>query len=323
MTRTSIKISIAILLAAIVLAESSFAAAPMAKTPAPGFHRIMLGDFELSVVSDGTSPLPLNTLLQNTTPAAIGRALAKWHIKLPLETSDNVFVINTGAKLIMVDAGAGKLFGPTLGNFVTNLKAAGYEPEQIDDIYLTHLHGDHVGGLAPEGKMVFPNATVHAEKHDSDFWLSKANMDKAEVGKKGLFEGAMASLGPYVAAGKFKTFDGNADLAHGISAQAGHGHSPGHTTYVIESKGEKLVLIGDMIHVGAVQFDNPAVSIAFDSDGKSAIAERRHEFDAAVKAGYMLGGSHIQFPGLGYVRADGKGYQWIPVNYTQMRDGAR
>jgi glyoxylase-like metal-dependent hydrolase (beta-lactamase superfamily II) len=297
---------------------TAHAAAPMVKTPAPGFYRIMVGDIEVTPVSDGTVDLPVDTLLHQK-PEATRAALEKAHLKAPLETSDNTYLINTGSKLVLVDTGAGTLFGPTLGKFVANLKAAGYKPEQIDEIYITHMHGDHVGGLVANGQRTFPNATVRAGKADADFWLSQANLDKAPADKKGFFQGAMASINPYVQAGKFKAIEADGELVPGVSALAEHGHTPGHTSYVVESKGQKLVLIGDLIHVAAVQFDNPQVTIGFDSDEKAAAAARKTVFDAAAKGNYLIGGAHLPFPGLGYIATQGKGYRWVPVNYTQMR----
>ncbi len=294
------------------------AAAPMAKTNAPGFFRMMLGDFEVTALSDGTVELPVDKLLHGA-PGQVEKALAKSFLKTPLETSVNAYVINTGAKLVMIDTGAGGLFGPTLGNLVASLKASGYQPEQVDEIYITHLHGDHVGGLIKGGAALFPNATVRVDKHDADFWLSQANMDKAPAEAKGFFQGAMMSIAPYTAAQHFKPFDTNAELVPGIKASASYGHTPGHTNYVVESKGQKLVLVGDLIHVGAVQFDAPGVTIQFDTDSKAAAAQRQKAFDAAAKEGALVGAAHIQFPGLGHLRKEGKSYQWVPVNYTQMR----
>lgn len=309
------------LLAAVIaaaVAGPALAAAPMARTPAPGFFRVMLGDFEITPLSDGTVDLPVDQLLRQK-PEQTKAELSQNFLKLPLETSDNAFLINTGSKLVLVDTGAGALFGPTLGKLIANLRAAGYRPEQVDEIYLTHFHGDHVGGLVSDGKLVFPNATVRASKTESDFWLSEDNMKKAPAAKKGSFQGASAMLGPYVKAGHFKPFEGNAELAPGIRADAEPGHTPGHTSYVVESKGQKLVLIGDLIHVAAVQFPNPTVTIAFDSDEKEAEASRLREFEAAAKGGWLIAGAHLQFPGMGHLKAEGKGYRFVPVNFTQMR----
>ena len=305
-------------LAAAVFAVPAFAAAPMARTQASGYFRMMLGDFEITAINDGTTDLPVDTLLQGMKKGEIDAALKKGFLKSPLETSVNAFLINTGSKLILVDTGAAGLFGPTLGKFAANLKAAGYQPEQVDEIYITHMHGDHVGGLSADGKPVFPNAVVRAQKQESDFWLSKENMDKNPA-KADFFKGAMMSLNPYVSAGKFQAFEGDVELAPGVSSHSGKGHTPGHATYVVQSKGQKLVLIGDLIHVAAVQMDHPEVTISFDSDEKTAAAERRQAFDAAARGGYLIGGAHLQFPGLGHLEKQGKGYDFVPVNYTQMR----
>jgi glyoxylase-like metal-dependent hydrolase (beta-lactamase superfamily II) len=311
--------AIAAACAAACIAAPSFAAAPMAKTPAPGYFRVMLGDFEITPLSDGTVDLPVDKLLSQKTEKTTA-TLAKAHLKAPLETSDNAFLINTGSKLILIDTGAGVLFGPTLGKLQANMKAAGYTPEQVDEVYLTHMHSDHVGGLlAPSKTVAFPNAIVRASKREADHWLSQANMDKAPAEGKDTFKNAMTALDPYVKAGKFKTFEGDVEVSPGIRAQGGHGHTPGHTTFVLESRGQKMVAIGDLIHVAAVQFENPAVTIGFDGDQKAAAAARKKLFDAAARDGALIGGAHLQFPGLGHLRNEGKGYRFIPVNYTQMR----
>jgi glyoxylase-like metal-dependent hydrolase (beta-lactamase superfamily II) len=218
---------------------------------------------------------------------------------------------------VLIDTGAAGLFGPTLGKLSNSLKAAGYQPEQVDEVYITHMHPDHVGGLMAGEKMVFPNATVRADKHDADFWLSQANLDKAPADKKGFFQGAMASLNPYVKAGKFKPFTGNTELVPGVKAQANYGHTPGHTIYVIESKGQKLELWGDLMHVAAVQFETPAVTIAFDSDSEAAANQRKRAYAEAARQGYLVGAAHLSFPGLGRLRVQGNGYLFMPVNYAQ------
>lgn len=297
----------------------ALAVAPQAKFAAPGFFRMMLGNFEITALSDGTVDLPVDKLLTNTTPGKVDQALGKAFLKAPLETSVNGYLINTGTKLVLVDTGAASLFGPTLGKLVSNLKAAGYTPDQVDAVLITHMHPDHVGGLMSEGKLVFANATVHADQHDADFWLSQANMDKAPKESQGFFQGAMASMNPYVTAGKFKPFNGNSELVPGIKAQASAGHTPGHSTFVVESQGQKLVLWGDLMHVAAVQFANPAVTIQYDTDSKAAAVQRQRAYADAAKAGYWVAAAHLSFPGIGHLRKDGKGYVFVPVNYSVAR----
>ena len=295
------------------------AAAPQIKTQAPGYHRMMLGDFEVTALSDGTVALPVDKLLTNTTPAQVGKALAASFLKAPVDTSVNAYLINTGTKLVLIDSGAAGLFGLTLGNLLANLKAAGYQPEQVDEVYITHMHADHVGGLMAGDKPAFPNAIVRADRHDADFWLSAANLEKAPAETKGFFQGAQASINPYVTAGKFKPFDGNTELVPGVRAVAARGHTPGHSTFLVESKGQKLALWGDLMHVAAVQFANPAVTIQFDVDSKAAAAQRKRAYAEAATQGYLVGSSHLSFPGIGHLRADGKGYRFVPLNYNGLK----
>lgn len=295
------------------------AGAPMVKTSAPGFYRMMVGDFELTALSDGTVDLPVDKLLTNTQPGKVTAALKQSFLKAPVETSVNAYLINTGNQLVLVDTGAAGLFGPTLGKLIGNLKAAGYQPDQVDAVIITHMHPDHVGGLMAGEQRAFPNATVHADQHDADFWLSQAQMEKAPADAKGFFQGAMGALNPYVSAGKFKPFNGDTELVPGIKAQASRGHTPGHSTYVVESKGEKLVLWGDLMHVAAVQFANPAVTIAFDTDSKAAAAQRQKAYADAAKNGYWVAASHLSFPGIGHLRREGKGYRFVPANYSVVR----
>jgi glyoxylase-like metal-dependent hydrolase (beta-lactamase superfamily II) len=303
----------------LLLSFAAHAGAPQVKTQAPGFYRVMLGDFEVTALFDGTIDLEPKKLLTNTTQAQVGKLLDRSFEKDVVQTSVNGYLVNTGDKLVLIDTGAGTLFGPTLGNLRANLQAAGYKPEQVDAVLITHMHGDHVGGLIADGKLAFPNATIHAGQEDADFWLSKANLDKASAEMKGFFQGAMASMNPYVEAGKFKPLKGSTDLLPGIKAMPAHGHTPGHNVYVVESKGQKLVLWGDLMHVAAVQFVEPQVTISFDVDSKPAAAERKKAYADAAKGRYLVGSAHLPFPGLGHIRAEGKSYVWVPVDYQQVR----
>ena len=298
------------------------AAAPLVKKSGPGFYRMMLGDFEVTALSDGTVELPVNKLLTRINEADVDKALAAQGLKSPLETSVNAFLVNTGDKLVLIDTGAAKLFGPTLGNMLDNLKASGYTPDQVDEIYVTHMHADHVGGLMSGGQRAFPNATVRADKGDADFWLSKEQMEKAPAAMKGFFQGAQASLGAYVDAGKFTAYAGNSNLANGIRSIVTRGHTPGHSVFVVESKGQKMVVLGDMMHVAAVQFAQPNVAIQFDTDSNTAASQRTSLYEQGAKEGFIFAVAHVSFPGLGRVMANGaggSGYVWLPVNYSPVK----
>jgi glyoxylase-like metal-dependent hydrolase (beta-lactamase superfamily II) len=291
--------------------------APMLKSQAPGFYRLAVGDFEITVLSDGSNMLPATKLLQGD-PARIEEALKRNYLGDLIETSHNCFLVNTGAKLVLIDAGAGALLGPTTGHLLSNLRASGYRPEQIDELYLTHLHTDHVGGLMAQGQRAFPNAIVRVDKRDTDYWLSEANMRAAPAEAKRFFEAAIVSITPYMRAGKLAIFEGNTDLVPGVRAQTAYGHTPGHTMYVVESRGQKIVLWGDVVHVAAVQFKDPSVTIQYDADASEA--EHVHElaFADAAENGYIVGGAHIPFPGLGRVRRDAENaYTYVPLDYSQ------
>lgn len=309
----------AVALLASGLAAAVQAAAPQLKTSGPGYYRMMLGDFEITALNDGTVDLHAGQLLTNTTAERVRRALARAYLKDPVETSVNAYLINTGAKLVLIDAGAASLFGPTLGRLLANLKASGYQPEQVDEIYLTHLHPDHVGGLMDGDKPAFPYAVVRADQHEADYWLNAGLMDLAPEAAKGFFKGAMVSVNPYIAAGRFRPFDGETEMLPGIRAVPARGHTPGHTIYVVESRGERFVAMGDLLHVGAVQFAAPGVTIRFDVDPKAAAPARRKAFADAARRGHYVGLTHVAFPGIGRLRADGKGYDWIPANFTVLR----
>jgi glyoxylase-like metal-dependent hydrolase (beta-lactamase superfamily II) len=308
----------ATLMTALLFSAALQAAAPQQKTQAPGYYRMMLGDTEITTLSDGTFPMEADKLLTDITPKQLDAALARSNLKGPIETSVDAFLVNTGSKLVLVDTGAGVLFGPTVGKLLGNLKASGYRPEQIDEIYITHMHGDHIGGLLLDGKIAFPNAVVRASQQEADFWLSKSNMDAAPKDRRDAFEAATNMLNPYIAAGKFKPFNGDTELVPGVRAVAAPGHTPGHTLYVVESKGQKLVLWGDLLHVAAVQFPNPAVTIRFDSDSAMAVAQRKKVFADAAAHGDWVAAAHLPFPGIGHLRAAGSGYIFVPINYSAL-----
>jgi glyoxylase-like metal-dependent hydrolase (beta-lactamase superfamily II) len=316
---TWLRCTLAPLAGALLLAGAAHAAAPQVKTQAPGYYRMMLGDFEITALSDGILDLQPGKLLTNTTPAEVQGLLQRSFEADAVPTSVNAYLVNTGDKLVLIDTGAAKLFGPTLGNLLSNLAAAGYKPEQVDAVLITHMHGDHVGGLIADGKIAFPNATVHADQRDAAFWLDPLRLEKAPEAMKDFFRGAQMSLGPYVGAGRFKAFDGSTELFPGVRAIATPGHTPGHSVYSVESKGQRLVLWGDLMHIAAVQFPKPTVTISFDVDSPAASAQRRKAYADAAKGRYLVAASHLPFPGIGRLRAEGKGYVWVPLTYNSVR----
>jgi glyoxylase-like metal-dependent hydrolase (beta-lactamase superfamily II) len=306
------------LAASLLYITGAQAGAPQVKTQAPGYYRMMLGNIEITALSDGTFPMDASKMLTHITPQQLDADLGRSFLQEPIETSVNAFLINTGSKLVLVDTGSGILFGPSVGKLLLNLKASGYTPEQIDEIYITHMHGDHIGGLSADGKRTYPNAIVRAAQQEADFWLSKAHMDAAPADAKESYQSALNMLNPYVAAGKFKPFSGDVELVPGVRAMATPGHTAGHTLYVVESKGQKLLLWGDLMHVAAAQFADPAVTIHFDTDSAMAALQRKKVFGDAAEHGIWVAGAHLPFPGIGHLRASGTGYSYLPANYSAL-----
>jgi glyoxylase-like metal-dependent hydrolase (beta-lactamase superfamily II) len=299
------------------------AQAPMVKTQAPGYYRMMLGEYEVTALSDGTMMLPMKSFMTEVTPAEVDRYLARAYIKDPTETSVNAFLVNTGAKLVLIDTGIGESAeAPGTGQLLISLKAAGYRPEQVDEVYITHMHGDHIGGLSHQGERAFPNAIVRASRLEAGYWLKPENLAAASADQKDSFQHAHEALDPYVKAGKFSPFEDGAELTPGIRGVATHGHTPGHISYLIESKGSRMWVVGDLVHLGAVQFPQPTATIKFDSDPKAAQLQRLKVFHEAAQRGDWIAAAHLSFPGIGHLRAEGTGYVWVPVNYGIPQVGA-
>lgn len=290
------------------------AGAPMVKTQAPGYYRIMVGDFEVTALLDGTMMVPVKDFLTGVTPEQVEQALARNFLKDPVELSVNAFLINTGAKLVLVDTGEGAGM-EGMGHLQENLKAAGYEPSQVDEIYITHMHGDHISGLTAKGERVFPNAVVRASRQEAEYWLSPEKLAAAKGDAKQSFQHAQEMLAPYVKASRFSAFDGDVELVPGVRAVATHGHTPGHSCYLIESRGQRMLFVGDLLHVASLQFADPAVTIKFDTDSAAALAERQRIFREAAGNGEWIAAAHLSFPGIGHIRPEGKAYAFVPANY--------
>jgi glyoxylase-like metal-dependent hydrolase (beta-lactamase superfamily II) len=290
---------------------------PSVSSAQQGYYRMPIGNAEVIALSDGTITLDMNALLFNAKPEEISNLFQQNFLSATkVETSITAYLIRTNNKLILIDAGSGAFMGPTLGKLTQSLINAGFQPEQIDAVLLSHLHPDHVGGLVANDKMVFPNAMIYVSKSDAAFWLSEENTKKAN--DKYFFEAAQKSMAPYLKAGKVKTFDYGTSLFPGLTTIATPGHSAGHTSYVFDSNGEKIVFWGDLIHAGAVQFEDPAVTIHFDSDATKAAEERKQAFKEAAKVKYWVAAPHLSFPGIGHVRANGSSYTWVPLNYSTI-----
>ena len=294
------------------------AAAPQHHAQVPGFYRLQVGDLEVTSLWDGTASFDPHWLHGQTTVDGVVKAMQEDpHM---LDVADTGFLVNTGKQLILVDAGSGAWFGGgALGRMAGSLRRAGYTPEEVGLVLVTHLHSDHIGGLTTQdGKRVFPNAEVYVAKEDSDFWLSPKIAAEAPKEAQAFFHSAQAIAAPYIKAGKWHTFSGSERIVDGMRIVPLHGHTPGHTGYEFSSKGQKILFWGDTIHAQRVQLQHPRVTVVFDIDPATAAATRNQLLTEIAREDIVIAGPHMLFPSLGRLHKAGSGYSWAPVSFTDQ-----
>jgi glyoxylase-like metal-dependent hydrolase (beta-lactamase superfamily II) len=293
------------------------AAPPPVKTQSPGFTRMAVGGFEVTALHDGILRLGPQ-LLHGIDPGAVSPLLAREFAdtnEKGVATSLNAYLVNTGEHLILVDTGMGSCGGPATGHVIENLKAAGYRPEDVDVVLITHMHGDHVCGLSQDGVRLFPKATVYAADAEITYWFAPASGTDALSQYRGQVRQALA---PLQSLHVLKGFKPGAVLFPGVTALDTHGHTPGHTSYLFQSAGQSFLVLGDIVHFHAVQFAHPEATMAFDGDEPAARQTRKILFDRVAKEGWRIGGAHLPFPGIGHVRKDGDAYAYVPVEYAPL-----
>jgi glyoxylase-like metal-dependent hydrolase (beta-lactamase superfamily II) len=287
---------------------------PAVQSNAENNYRLTIGESEVTAVSDGSLPLVLETLLTGSVPDGLLTLIERTYPSRPVETSITAFLIKTASRVILVDTGAGEALGPGKGGQLLNsLRTAATRPEQIDVILLTHLHGDHAGGLLAGGRMTFPKASIYLDQNEERFARNEAVSGRSPE-RRSAAARRMTWLEPYASAGRLRTFNGDTQLFPGVATIAARGHTPGHTLYTLESKGQKIVFWGDLIHAAAVQFPHPSVAITFDEDSTKAVPQRLRAMTDAANRGYWVAAPHIPFPGIGRVEADGAAYRWVKAN---------
>ncbi|MCD0505088.1 MBL fold metallo-hydrolase, partial [Bordetella petrii] len=294
---------------------------PPATAQAPGFYRMAVGDFIVTALYDGYVDLD-PSILSGATAQDIHSLLASMFVPTEpgMQTAVNGYIVQNGKQVILVDTGAGHCMGPTAGGLADNLRAAGFQPGQVDAVLLTHLHPDHACGLLqPDGSALFPKADVYAARAEADFWLSPTVAAQAPADVQPFFKMSRDSVAPYQAAGRFLTYQPDDALLPGVQAVPTPGHTPGHTSYLFSSGRNSLLVWGDIVHSHAVQFAKPEVVIEFDVDSAQALASRKKVFADAARDKLWVAGAHLPFPGLGHVRTDGTGYAWVPAEYAPLR----
>jgi glyoxylase-like metal-dependent hydrolase (beta-lactamase superfamily II) len=278
--------------------------------------RFMVGDLEVTALSDGSVPLECYGTLTNIERQKIEQLLDDANEKSPVETSINAFLIKDGTRVILIDTGSGDIFGPKMGGLlIPALAASGVQPDKVTDICITHVHSDHSGGLTRGGERLFKNAKVHIGKPDVDFFLNAANAEKSGYAKK-FFDEAIKTVKPYADAGQIDAITRDGEIIPRIKATLIGGHTPGSTIYTVESKGQRIVFTGDIVHVAAVQLPHPDVTVVFDVDSKAALRNRTNHFKKWASERTLIAIPHLNYPGVGYLKADGEGYRWMPIAFS-------
>ena len=288
--------------ALLTLPRRAEAMAPMqpASGPVP-FHRFMLGSYEVTTLLAGTRPLedPHETFGLNASDDEFAAAAEAAFV--PVDVSQNFFtptLVNTGEQLVLFDTG---LSPEGIG---AAMNAAGYAPEQVDVVVLTHMHGDHIGGLANADGPVFANASYVTGQVEYDHW--------AAAGNEG-FDGKVRPLADQM------TFLGDGDTAApGMTAMLAPGHTPGHMAYRVESDGKPLILIADTANHFAFSVPHPDWEVRFDMDKAKAAETRRNLLGMIAADRLPFIGYHMPFPSLGYLEKAGDGFRFVPASYQQM-----
>ncbi|MCB1527821.1 MAG: MBL fold metallo-hydrolase [Hyphomicrobiaceae bacterium] len=293
---------------------AAHAAADMKDGQIPGWYRFKLGKFEITILSDGSYELP-TTLMATNQPREEVKAFLTSNF-LPTETRTshvNIPLINTGSELILVDVGGGPNWMATAGRLTDNLRASGYEPEDVDKVVLTHGHPDHIWGLIDEFEEAprFPNATYYISSDEWDFWTTDQAEQRLAEQFKGFAIGAKRQLPPI--ADKTTRLRPGAEIAPGIITVGTPGHTPGHMSLVVNSGTETMIVSADCVTHPFVSFEHPGWRPATDLEQDKAEASRRKLLDMAATEKALMLVYHISYPGLGHVARAGDVYRWVPA----------
>lgn len=281
-----------------VAANAAKASAPMLGASNITHQRIALGGFEVTTILAGSvvrdEPHKIFGLnVDEDTFNSVSEAA-----KIPTNAARFYFtptLVNTGSELVLFDTG---LQGPMT---VAAIEAAGYTADQVDVVVITHMHGDHIGGLLTEGAATFPNARYITGAAEFDHWAAAGNER---------FEGNVRPL-----AEQFAMIDDGASVASGITAMGAFGHTPGHMAYMIESEGQSLAICADFANHYVWSLAHPDWEVRFDMDKAAAAATRRRMLDMLATDGVPFVGYHMPFPAIGFVEKAGDGFAYVPHSY--------
>jgi glyoxylase-like metal-dependent hydrolase (beta-lactamase superfamily II) len=297
-------LSLATLILATALAAPALAQTDDARTFA-------IGDFSAMALRDGTLSLPNDNKVFGVgqKPEEVAALLSAAGLPADhLELSLQPLLVRTADRVMLFDTGAGGNMGATAGKLAASMAAAGVAAATVTDVFISHSHGDHVGGLLnATGALAFPNATIHISAPE---WAFLKGMTAAQAQSAGVGQHAklIAAITPKVAA-----FEPGADIIpEAVKAVDIKGHTPGHSGYMIRSKNKSVFYVGDTVHHFVVSTHKPEWTCGFDTDAATSQASRKAVLGAAAAKGQLIYAYHFPFPGVGKFKSQGTGFVWVP-----------
>lgn len=282
----------------------------------PGVYHRRIGDIVVTALSDGYLDGSCE-VLQNIAVPEAERMLSE-AFRPGRRTSVNAYLVYSAGRLALIETGSGDYLLPTAGKLQANLQAAGVDPADIEKVILTHMHPDHSAGLTDPktGRKFFPNAELVVHENEPRHWQDDGAMSRAsERAQRLYFQCAREQMAPYH--NVMHTFSGPTEVFPGVRSVPLHGHTPGHSGYMISSGKDSLLIWGDIVHVPEIQVPRPDVTIEFDTDSHAAAATRRKTFDMVAKDRLLIAGMHVHFPGFAHVVKQGDSYAMLPEMWDQ------
>jgi glyoxylase-like metal-dependent hydrolase (beta-lactamase superfamily II) len=308
------RLAVTVFAAILALAGAMATAAPApaaAATPVAQFQAFKIGSYSAVALKDGTLEMPVDgkSFVLGQSNESVGAVLKEGGAPADhFEFSIQPLLVHAGKHVLLFDTGVGNWYGDIGGKLPDSMKAAGEKPASVTDIFISHAHGDHIGGLiTPSGALAFPNATIHISAPEWN-WLSNLTETQAK-------NMAIQHVTTFVSTIKPKVvpFQPGANLLPGIvKAVELKGHTPGHSGYLIGTGGDSVLVFGDAMHSFAVSVGKPSWLVAFDSDQQQGAATRVTLVNDSAASGQRLYSEHFPFPGLGKIVKTKNGTVWQP-----------
>ncbi|MGE4373617.1 MAG: MBL fold metallo-hydrolase [Xanthobacter sp.] len=289
----------------------------------PSAYRYMVGDVTVTAIADGlrTFPMP-EGFVRNAAREDVNAALVEAHLPADeLSIPFTVLLLEIDGRRILVDTGNGTpekvSKGSSVGLLLPTLAALGIAPESIDEVVISHFHGDHINGLlTAEGVSAFPKARVRVPQVEWAFWMDESQMGRAPEGLKGTFTNARRVFKPLLK--QVETYGWKDELAPGLVAVEAAGHTPGHTAFELNSGKDVLFIQSDLTNIPALFVRHPNWQVMFDMDGDKAAQTRKRIYDRLSSARIPVAGYHFPFPGGAWIDRDGEGYRYVPILWNPV-----